>query len=40
MTYQLASLACAIVLTFAHAPAAVAAKIKLVPAGPSSSPSW
>jgi ABC-type nitrate/sulfonate/bicarbonate transport system substrate-binding protein len=34
MIYKLASLACAIALTFAHAPAAVAAKIKLVSAGP------
>ena len=34
MIYKLASLACAIALTFAPAPAAVAAKIKLVSAGP------
>jgi hypothetical protein len=40
MIYKLASLTCAIALTLAHAPAAFAAKIKLVSAGPSSSPSW
>src|ERR1700736_1951549 len=34
MIYKLASLACAIALMFAHAPAAIAAKIKLVSAGP------
>ena len=34
MIYKLASLACAIALTFAHAPAAFATKIKLVSAGP------